>query len=57
MPPTHSLSHMAGEERLRPNRLILLIGLLALIFLLLMVLAAVRFGPGVVEAVRGALGV
>lgn len=47
---------MTGTDRVRPGRLLLLVGLLGLIFLLLLVLAAARFGPEVVEALRGVLG-
>lgn len=48
---------MADADRIRPTRLLALVGLLGLIFLLLLVLVAVRFGPEVVEALRGALGI
>lgn len=46
---------MAEERKLRPGRLVVLAGLLGLVFLLLLVLAAVRLGPTIVELVRGAL--
>ena len=48
---------MAGADKLRPTRLLALVGLLGLIFLLLVALAAVQFGPEAVDAVRGALGI
>jgi len=48
---------MAGDDRLRPTRLLALVALLVGIFLLLLVLAAVQFGPALLDAIRGALGI
>jgi hypothetical protein len=45
------------DDRLRPGRLLLLGGLLALVFLLLTVLVAVRFGPELLAAIRDLVGV
>lgn len=36
---------MSGADKLRPSRLLILAGLLGVVFLLLLVLVAVRFGP------------
>ncbi|MFB6281642.1 MAG: hypothetical protein ABEH40_06465 [Haloferacaceae archaeon] len=47
---------MSDADRIRPTRLLVLVGLLGLIFLLLLALAAARFGPGLIEALRGAFG-
>jgi hypothetical protein len=41
------------DDGLRPGRLLLLGALLVVVFLIMIVLAVVTFGPDVVEAVRG----
>lgn len=48
---------MADADRIRPTRLLVLVGLLGLIFLLLLVLVVVRFGPEIVGAARVVLWV
>lgn len=47
---------MSGTGKLRPNRLLFLAALLALVFLLLLILAATILGPPAVEFLRDALG-
>jgi hypothetical protein len=44
---------MSGSDALRPARLLALGVLLAVVFLLLLVMVAVRLGPGVLEWLRG----
>ncbi|MFB6302792.1 MAG: hypothetical protein ABEH78_08035 [Haloferacaceae archaeon] len=44
---------MSGTDRLRPSRLLILAGLLALVFLLLLILVAARFGPLLVDVLSG----
>lgn len=49
IPLTPGLTGMSGADKLRPSRLIILAGLLGLVFLLLLVLVAARFGPLLVD--------